>query len=110
MKEIKIITDRIKEEMEDVEEYICLAIHNKTTDTDAYNTYMALAGEEYDHAMKLHDLATREIGKLRRVLAEKHETPPQYMLDIWNEQHEKYIEKMGRLKYEIELSKSNKIV
>jgi hypothetical protein len=110
MKEIKIITDKIKEEMEDVEEYVHLAIHNKTTDVDAYNIYMALAGEEYDHAMRLHDLAVREIGKVRKILSEKNENPPKYMLDMWNEKHEEYIETMGKLKYEIELSKSNKMM
>ena len=105
MKEIKIIVERINEEMEDVEEYVKLAIHNKDIDAEAYNTYITLAGEEYDHAMKLHDLATKEIGKARRELQEKGQKPPQYMLDAWNEEHEDYIERMSKLKYEIELAK-----
>lgn len=105
MKHIKVIVDKIKDEIEDVEEYVKLAIYNKEMDIDAYNVYISLAGEEYDHAMKLHDLATKEIGKARRELQEKGQKTPQYMLDAWNEEHEEYIERMSKLKYEIELAK-----
>lgn len=104
MKHIKVIVDKIKDEIEDVEEYVKLAIHNKEMDIDAYNVYISLAGEEYNHAIKLHDLVTREIGKARKTLQEKGESPPQYMLDMWNEKHEEYIERMSKAKYEIDLA------
>ena len=107
MKTIKIIADKIEDEMEDVESYVDLAIENKETDADAYTTYITLANEEYNHAMKLHDLVTREIGKARKMLAERGEIPPQYMLTMWNEKHEEYIKKMAELKYQIDLAQKN---
>jgi hypothetical protein len=105
MKHIKVIVDKIKDEIEDVEEYVKLALHNKEMDMDAYTVYITLAGDEYDHAMRLHDLVTKEIAKTRKALMEKGEAVPQYMLDMWNEKHEEYIERMGKAKYELEIAK-----
>lgn len=105
MKEIKIVTDKIKDEIEDVEKYLRLAVEHKETDADAYAIYLNLANEEYTHAMKLHDLAVREVGKAKKVLLERNEEIPQYMLDVWNSEHKRYIERMGIIKYKLELSK-----
>ena len=108
MRTIKVIVEKIKDEIEDVENYVRLALHNKEDDVDAYNTYMSLADDEYNHAMRLHDLVTREIGKARKILAEKGEKISPYMLEAWNDEHDYYIEKMSKLKYEIELAKKGK--
>lgn len=35
----------------------------------------------------------------------KGQVIPKYMLDQWNEEHEEYVEKMAKLKYELEMVK-----
>ena len=50
--------------------------------------YLEMANDELKHADYIHERVVAEIEELRETY-----TPPQNMLDKWNEDHKKYIEK-----------------
>lgn len=58
-----------------------------------------------EHALFWHDVAVAEIEAQRKDMLAKGQVIPQYMLDQWNEEHEEYVEKMAKLKYELEMVK-----
>lgn len=100
MKEIKEIVEYIDDEMHDVKKYIKLALRYKGEDDMLFNTYIKLAKSEMEHAMWLHESAVAEINKAKS----QNKVAPEYMLEIWNKEHEEYIEKMAKYKYELELA------
>lgn len=105
MRKVKTIIDHIKEEMADAKKYISCMAKEKGVDEEAFRTYSQLAQAEYDHAMLLHELAVKEIEKARADLKAKGIEVPAYMMEMWEEEHQEYVEKMAKIKYEIELAK-----
>lgn len=105
MRLIKKLSEEIKDEMQDVKKYVHLALQYKQSDEDAYNVYMQLAGEEYDHATRLHNLAVQEINKQKKKLAERGEQIPAIMLELWQDEHTQYVNDMAILKHEIDIAK-----
>lgn len=55
--------------------------------------------------MLLHELAVKEIEKARADLKAKGIEVPAYMMEMWEDEHQGYVEKMAKIKYEIELAK-----
>ena len=55
--------------------------------------YEEMAHQELQHAAYLHDRVVEEIEELRKTY-----TPPQEMLDKWDADHKKYIEKAAWIK------------
>lgn len=105
MKEIKHLIDFIDEEMDGVKDYIKYASKVKGIDDITYSTIMEIIPQEVRHIELLHDTAVKEIEKAQSELKAKGKDIPEYMLDMWQEEHEDYIECMANLKYKIEMLK-----
>lgn len=89
MTKIKEFADEIVEELESAKEYAEEYLTLKTQDNGTWaNRYKEMAQEELKHAGYIHDRAVVEIENLRKVY-----TPPQDMLDKWDADHKRYIEK-----------------
>ena len=67
------------------EEYLTFKADDNTTWA---KRYLEMANDELKHADYIHERVVAEIEELRETY-----TPPQNMLDKWNEDHKKYIEK-----------------
>lgn len=89
MTKIKEFADEIVEELESAKEYAEEYLTLKAQDNGTWaNRYKEMAQEELKHAGYIHDRAVVEIENLRKVY-----TPPQDMLDKWDADHKRYIEK-----------------
>ena len=91
---IKKLADQIADELDSAKEYAedYLTFKAKENSTWA-NRYKEMANDELKHADYLHDRAVAEIEDLRKVY-----TPPQDMLDKWDSDHRKFIEKTAWVK------------
>lgn len=91
---IKKLADQIADELDSAKEYAedYLTFKAKENSTWA-NRYKEMANDELKHADYLHDRAVAEIEELRKVY-----TPPQDMLDKWDSDHRKFIEKTAWVK------------
>lgn len=95
MREIKNMSKQIHEEMHGAKEYAIQATAYKEAGNQAAGkVYFELANDEIKHAMSIHGLVVKLIEETRKTV-----TPPQYMLDMWNEEHEEYMEEMAKVKY-----------
>ena len=94
MKIIKIVTDKIKEEIRDADAYISLAMEWNEKQPEAANVFFELSKEEMGHADKLHQIVT---GLIRKYREEKGEPPPA-MLAVYNYIHEQQIEAATEVK------------
>ena len=89
MTRIKKLADEITDELESAKEYAEEYITFKAKDKGTWaNRYKEMATDELKHAGYIHDRAVEEIEELRKVY-----TPPQEMLEKWDADHRKYIEK-----------------
>lgn len=97
MREIKEYTDEIKEEFESAKLYAKKAVKFKEMgDTATGKMFYDMANDELRHASNLHGLAVKAVEEKRKTV-----TPPQYMLDMWNEEHDHYMEEVAKIKYMI---------
>lgn len=95
MKEIKEYTEEIKEEFESAKLYAKKAVKCKEMgDISAGKMYYDMANDELRHASNLHALAVKAMEEKRKTV-----TPPQYMLDMWEEKHDYYMEEVAKIKY-----------
>lgn len=106
MKLIKEITEHIHEEMEGVCDYIKFASKVKGENPYIFETLMEIIPQEIKHIELWHNVAVREINKMKDLLKSQGKEVPTYMLDAWEEEHEDYIEDMSKIKYKIELLKN----
>ena len=94
MTHIKNLIDEMKDELYSAktyaEEYLTFKAEDNTTWA---NRYKEMATDELKHAGYIHERAVTEINELREVY-----TPPQDMLDKWESDHKKYIEKAAWIK------------
>ena len=97
MKEIKELSKRIKEELEDAEWYAKAAIEHKIENPELAETYHHIAREEVAHSNLLHD---RVVALIRKA-ADKN--VPAGMREMWNWQHEEIIEEQVEVKHLIEM-------
>lgn len=89
MTRIKEMADQIKEELHSAKCYAEEALTFKAKgDTAWSNRYKEMANDELKHAGYVHERVVDEIEELRKIY-----TPPQDMLDKWDADHKKYIEK-----------------
>lgn len=106
MRIIKVLVENIDDEMNDVEKYYKEALNAKTDDDiDTFNLTLKLANEEMEHANLLHSLIVKKIEQKKYELKANNQEVPNFMLDYWNDEHEKYIERASKLKYMIDLIK-----
>ena len=95
MKEIKDLTKQIKEELHGAKNYAKMAVAAKESGQAANGKmYYDMANDEIKHAMNIHGIAVKMIEEKKKTV-----TSPQYMLDMWNDEHEEYLEKMAKIKY-----------
>lgn len=105
MKLIKEITEHIKEEMEGVCDYIKFANKVKGENEYIFGILLEVIPQEIKHVEIWHEAAVREINKTKNTLVAEGKEIPAYMLDMWQEEHEKYIEDMAKIKYKLDLLK-----
>ena len=99
MTKIKKYVDGIAEELDGAKKYIEKALEYKAMGSspenmDRYNGYKAMSVQELDHAMRLHEYATKDIEKLRAVYPDI----PKDMMDKWENAHKEYVEKAAWIK------------
>ena len=94
MRIIRCLTDKIKEEIHDAEDYIDLAIRWKEEEPETAELFSELSEEELGHMERLHGAVTEKIREYR----EEHGDPPQIMLELYDELHKKQIEDTMRVK------------
>lgn len=105
MKIIKNLIEHIDEEMHDAEKYIVCSLKHKHDGTDLDSLFIKLASAEIEHATMLHEAVVKEIDKARSEMHSKGTHIPEYMAEMWNEEHEDYIERMAILKHRLELAR-----
>lgn len=94
MKIIKIMVEKIEEEMRDAESYAKLALTHKEDNPELSDLFLNLSKQETTHATMLHTQAERIIKEYR----EKGNEPPAAMLAVWTWEHGKMIDNMARIK------------
>lgn len=94
MKEIKLLSKHIREELQDAENYAKLALRYKDDDRSLSQAFEKLAGQELDHADILHAQAARLIKDKK----ENGTEPPASMLAVWNWEHENMIDCVSKIK------------
>ena len=94
MKLIKLLSDKIEDEINDAEAYAKLACEYKDLRPDLANTFYNLSSEEMIHMQRLHKEVARIIEEYRR---EKGE-PPAGMLAVYEHEHGKQIEAAAKVK------------
>lgn len=104
MRLIKKLIHNINEELHDAEKYIDCGLAHKHDGTDLDALFTKLAAAELDHANWLHEAVVKEIEKFRSTMHHS-EHPPAYMVELWEEMHEEYIEKFAILKHKLELAR-----
>ena len=99
MKEIKMLAENIREELEDAEKYAWTALKYKDKDRDLAQTVAGLAKQEITHSELLHEQAVRLIKEQH----EKGVMPPAAMQAVWDWEHERMIEKTAHVKHLLEM-------
>ena len=94
MKIIKIIAEKIAEEINDADEYINLATEWKAEQPDAVKVFYELSTQEIRHADMLHEVVTKLITEYRETKGE----PPVPMLTLYDYLHGQHIENAMRVK------------
>ena len=94
MKVIKVLTDKIREEICDAKSYAELALEYKETYPDLARTFYNLSMQEMDHKTMLHNEATEIIKRYR----EKNGEPPADMMAVYEYLHKEHIEKALEVK------------
>lgn len=85
MKIIKVVSEKIEEELRDADSYIQLAMEWKAEEPETAETFYQLSTEEIGHADKLHEVVSRLISTYR----EENGDPPKGMQALYNYLHEK---------------------
>ena len=83
MKIIKVISEKIKEELKDAEAYINLASEWRKEEPEAADMFAELSAEEMGHVEKLHSEVTELISRYRQTKGE----PPAGMMAIYEYEH-----------------------
>ena len=105
MKLIKAITEHIEEEMDGICSYIKFANEVKDHNEHIFDVLMTIIPQELKHVEIWHDAAIREINKIKDVFIAQGKEIPSYMLEMWQEEHEEYLEEMAKIKYKLEILK-----
>lgn len=89
MTRIKKLAEEIEDELCSAKEYAEESLTYKAKGNSQWsNRYKEMAQDELKHADYIHERAVSEIEELRAIY-----TPPEEMLEKWESDHKKYIEK-----------------
>ena len=101
MKEIKLLVEDIREELEGAEHYAKLAAQYKTDDKALADTYATMASQEHNHVDMLHAQAVRLINEQRAsgVVA------PASMQAVWDWEHELMVDKTAKIRALLDMYK-----
>lgn len=92
---IKRYVERIDEELCDAKYYAEKALEYKVVgDTDRYTKYKAMANDELNHSMTIHEFAARDVERLKSV----YPTIPAEMMKKWEEAHVEYVDRAAWVK------------
>ena len=94
MKIIKVISERIAEEVNDADTYINLATEWKAEQPEAANVFEELSTQEIRHADMLHEVVVKLIEEYRQTKGE----PPAGMMALYDYLHGQNIENAMRVK------------
>ena len=94
MKIIKILSEKIGEEICDAKAYAKMAIEYKDEYPDLSRTFYNLSMQEMDHKTMLHNEATEIIKRYRETNGE----PPAEMMAVYDYLHKEQIEKALEVK------------
>jgi hypothetical protein len=96
---IKKLADEIQDELCSAKEYAEKYVEYKASnDSQWAGRFNEMAKDELKHADYLHELAVNEINKLSSVY-----TPPTEMMEKWDMDHKKYVEKAAWIKQMLQL-------
>lgn len=94
MTKIKELVDQMKDELCGAKDYAEEYLSFKAKGNINWaNRYKEMATDEIKHGGYIHDRIVEEIETLRKVY-----TPPQEMLEKWDSDHKKYVEKVAWIK------------
>lgn len=93
MTEIKLLSVRIEDELEDARTYIKLALEYKETDPEMAQLFYKLSGEEMNHMDALHKSVVSHIETYKRANGE----PPAGMKALYDFAHAREVEKAEKI-------------
>lgn len=93
MRAIKQAIDKIKDEVKGANKYAQEYLELKMSGSPRAKAYYEMAQQELTHALTLHEFAVKDIEEIRKTY-----TPPQGMLDMWEREHGKIINKVAWIK------------
>lgn len=99
---IKLLADKIEEELEDACSYAKSALKYKEEYPSVAKTFYDLSLDEMEHMSMLHGEVTKLIESYRR----EHGEPPEAMQIIYDYVHEKHMDKAAKVKIYQEQYKS----
>lgn len=99
MRVIKEIMDDMMDELADAEHRIKRAAELKPLYPEISRRESEIAAQELTHADKDHSSITELIGEYKRTKGD----PPDYMLEYWNSEHDRYMEKYAQVKCMIDV-------
>lgn len=94
MKLIKLLSDKIKEELHDAESYAKMALEYKADYPELSRTLYNISTQEMEHMSLLHNEVTVIIQKWRA----EHGEPPADMLAVYDYLHKEQIDKSVEVK------------
>ena len=94
MKIIKVLTDKIKDELCDAKEYAEMANKYKTEYPEMSRVLFTISTQEMEHMNLLHNEVTKIIAKYRETQGE----PPADMLAVYDYLHKEQIDKALEVK------------
>ena len=94
MKIIQTIVEKIRDEIDDAEEYVKLAHTCKEEFPDLSDVFLTLSRQEVTHATMLHTQGERLIREYR----DANGPAPPSMQAVYDWEHEKMIDAMARIK------------
>lgn len=94
MKIIKVLTDKIKEEIGDARSYAKMALEYKEEWPELSRTLYNLSTQELEHMNLLHNEVTAIIKKYRETQGE----PPVEMMAVYDYLHKEQIESVAEVK------------
>ena len=90
MRAIKQAINKIKDEVKGANEYAQEYLELKMSGSPRTKAYYEMAQQELTHALTLHEFVVKDIEEIRKTY-----TPTQSMLDMWEHEHGKIIDKIA---------------